>query len=270
MSGLTVYHIPVCPFSQRVEILLARKNMRDRVRFHVVDITEPRPAWLLEKTRGTTALPVLETDEGRILKESLVILRYFEEMFPDPPVARRDPYERAVERMLTTMERAFGNQGYRFVLNQDRARRDEHEQKMLDIYAQLDAFLREHAPGGPYLFEDFGWAEVVFTPLFMRFWFLEFYENFALPEDDRFARVKRWRDACLSHPDAQQVTREQIIKLYYDYARGAGNGGLLPGRTQSSFAFQPHWRDRPWPPADKYGPLATDRELGLTARPVSV
>lgn len=265
MSGLTVYHIPVCPFSQRVEILLALKGIRDVVRFHVVDITEPRPAWLLEKTRGTTALPVLETADGRIIKESLVILRYLEEVIPDPLVARPDPYERAVERMMTAMERAFGNQGYRFVLNQDPERRDDHEQKMLDQYAQLDAFLREHAPQGPFLFGNFGWAEMVFTPLFMRFWFLEFYEDFTLPADECFERVRQWRDACLSNPAAQQVTREQIVKLYYDYARGAGNGGLLPGRTRSSFAFQPHWRDRPWPPADKYGPGASDSELGLSA-----
>ncbi len=70
----TVYHIPVCPFSQRLEILLALKGLDDRVAFHVVDIT--RPGWLLEKTRGTTALPVLETPEGGIIKESMVILRY--------------------------------------------------------------------------------------------------------------------------------------------------------------------------------------------------
>ena len=76
-------------------------------------------------------------------------------------------------------------------------------------------------------------------------------------------RLARWREACLSHPAAQQASREEIVKLYYDYAKGAGNGALLPGRSRSSFAFAPHWRDRPWPPADKYGHDATDAELGL-------
>src|SRR3712207_2576317 len=50
----TVYHIPVCPFSQRLETPLALKGLNGRVAFHVVDITRPRPEWLLEKTRGTT------------------------------------------------------------------------------------------------------------------------------------------------------------------------------------------------------------------------
>src|SRR4028119_13936 len=64
----TVYHIPVCPFSQRLEILLSLKGLGDSVAFHVVDITRPRPGWLLEKTRGTTALPVLETAGGGSIK----------------------------------------------------------------------------------------------------------------------------------------------------------------------------------------------------------
>src|SRR5215210_8818422 len=117
-------HIPVCPFSQRLEILLSLKGLADRVAFHVVDITRPRPDRLLEKTRGTTALPVLETTEGWIIKESMVIQRYLEDVFPDPPVAQRDPYRRAVENMLIAQEGDFGMWGYRYVMNADPAKRD--------------------------------------------------------------------------------------------------------------------------------------------------
>jgi glutathione S-transferase len=262
-TPLTVYHIPVCPFSQRLEILLTLKGRRDDVRFHVVDITRPRPDWLLEKSGGKTALPILETESGGILRESLVILRYLEARFPEPPVAQRDPYRRAVEDMLTQMEGSFGRLGYAYVMNPSLERRDALHAQMLDEYAQLDDFLRQHAESAPFLFEDFGWAETVFTPLFMRFWFLDYYEGFELPSDERFARVREWREACLAHPAAQQVTKEQIVKLYYDYARGAGNGALLPGRRRSSFVFEPDWRERPWPPRDKYGYGATDDELGL-------
>jgi glutathione S-transferase len=70
-----VYHVPVCPFSQRLEILLALRGRKDVVEFRVVDITKPRDPALLAKTRGTTALPVLETPDGRIIKESLIVLR---------------------------------------------------------------------------------------------------------------------------------------------------------------------------------------------------
>lgn len=59
------------------------------------------------------------------------------------------------------------------------------------------------------------------------------------------------------------VPGPKIVKLYYDYAKGAGNGALLPGRRQSSFTFAPDWRVRPWPPQNKYEHSATDAELRL-------
>jgi glutathione S-transferase len=260
---ITVWHIPVCPFCQRLEILLALKGVPEAVRFERVDITVPRPDWLLAKTGGSTALPILEDEQGRVLKESLVLLRYLEQRFPDPPVARRDPYEAAVESMLVAMEAPFVAAGYRFVMNPDRDARAGFEKAMLDRYAELGAFLERHAPSGTFLFDQFGFAEAVYTPFFQRFWFLEYYEGFELPDEARYARVRAWRDACLAHPAAQQTSREEIVKVYYDYAKNAGNGALLPGRTRSSFVFEPHWRDRPWPPRDKYGVSSTDAELGL-------
>ena len=56
---------------------------------------------------------------------------------------------------------------------------------------------------------------------------------------------------------------EEIVKLYYDYAVGSGNGALPEGRSRSSFVFIPDWRDRPMPPKDKYDRIASDAELGL-------
>ena len=50
---------------------------------------------------------------------------------------------------------------------------------------------------------------------------------------------------------------------YRDYAVGSGNGALPEGRRVSSFAFEPHWSGRPWPPKDKYDRIASDAELGL-------
>jgi glutathione S-transferase len=263
MPSLTIWHIPVCPFCQRLEILLALKGLRHEVRFEVVDITTPRPAWLLEKTGGTTSLPILEDEQGRVLKESLVLLRYLDARFGER-IARRDPYEAAIEDLLIAKEGPFVGAGYTFVRNPDPSKKAGLEAAMLERYAELDAFLVRHgSASGPFLFETFGLAEAVFTPFFQRFWFLEYYEGFELPEEPRFARVRAWRDACLAHPAAQQTSKEEVVKVYYDYAKNVGNGALLPGRSRSSFAFEPSWRSRPWPPRDKYGVSATDAELGL-------
>lgn len=258
-----VYHIPVCPFSERLEILLALRGMRDAVEFRVVDITKPRDPELLAKTRGTTALPILETPEGAILKESLIILRYLDEVLPGHPLRRSDAMEHAVESMLVAREGPFTMAGYLFVMNRDESKREAHREKLLSLYRDIDGFLKEHSPKGPFLFDAFGLAEAVFTPMFQRFWFLDYYEGFSLPDDPAYSRVRAWQDACLAHPAVQFVTEEEIVKLYYDYALGAGNGALVDGREVSSFVFEPHWRDRPWPPRDKYAGTASDADLGL-------
>jgi len=263
MSELGVFHIPVCPFSQRLEILLALKGLTGKIAFHVVDITKPRAPELLAKTPGTTALPFLETEDGGVLRESLVLMQYVEDRFPEPRVAARDAFERGVVNMFGSICSDFVNAGYGYVMNQDASKRDAMRDKLLSQYALLDTLLVRYAKGDTFLWSEFGWAEAIYTPMFMRFWFVEYYEGFVLPEEPKYARVRRWRDACLAHPAAQQVTREEIIKLYYDYARGAGNGALLPGRTRSSFVFEPDWSKRPWPPESKSGPVATDAELGL-------
>lgn len=259
-----VYHIPVCPFSQRLEILLALRGMEDFVDFHVVDITKPRDQALLRKTRGTTALPVLETPDGHILKESLVILRYLDECFEGPQLRRTTPHEHAIETMLIALEGPFTMAGYLCVMNQDLEQREEHHEKLLDLYKKINDFLMEHSPDGTWLFEDFGLAEAVFTPIFKRFWFLDYYEDFRLPDGPNFSRVRSWMEACMSHPATTQVSEEEIVKLYYDYALGAGNGALVPGREVSSFAFEPAWQHRPWPPKNKYGGTVSDLDLGLS------
>lgn len=256
-----VHHVPACPFSQRLEVLLALRGTPEAVEFRVVDVTRPRDPELLRKTRGATALPVMELPDGRVLSESLVLMRLLDETLPWPRLAREDPAERAVEGMLVAKEGPLVSAGYAMVMNQDRGRRERHLGRVLRAFAALDAHLRVWSPEGPWLFDGFGWAEAVFAPVFQRFWFLDYYEGFALPPE--LGRVARWRQDCMAHPAAGQIGREEIVKIYYDYAKGAGDGTLLPGRNRSSVAFEPHWSARPWPPADKYGVSATDAELGL-------
>lgn len=261
-ARLTMYHIPGCPFSERVEILLQLKGLDGVMADMEIDISKPRPEWLLRKTRGTTSLPALELDNGETLKESMVIMRYFEDRFPEQPVAQRDPYRHAVESMLCATDGAFTGAGYRMILNRDRGEREKLAHNVDAQFERLDAFLRYYSPEGEFLFDSFGWAEVAFTPMFKRLWFLEYYEDYVIPES--LVHVRRWRDACLAHPAAQRHSFEELMKLYYDYSQGGGNGRLPPGRSVSSFTLEPNWRQRPMPPRDKWGTPATDAQLGLT------
>jgi glutathione S-transferase len=191
----------------------------------------------------------------------MVIMRYFEDRFPERPVAQKDPFRHAVEGMLCATDGAYSGAGYRMILNRDPDKRQECQDAVDAQYARLDDFLNYYAPDSDFLFDEFGWAEVAFTPMFKRLWFLEYYEAYQLP--GQYKRALRWREACLAHPAAQHRTHEELIKLYYDYSQGGGNGRIPEGRAISSFTLDPHWSERPMPPGDKWGHAASDLELGL-------
>ncbi|HSG04312.1 MAG TPA: glutathione S-transferase family protein [Marinobacterium sp.] len=263
MSEYTLYHIPICPFSQRIEILLELRGMRDRVRFEVIDITKPRPEWLIKKTGRAVPLPILELPDGRVLRESMAILQYLDEVLPGRSLRAEDSFTHAKEKILIGRAESYTMDGYMMVMNQDPERKSEFEKRMLSHYSELNRLLNEFGEGETFFLKDFGLVEAVFTPMRMRFWFLDYYEQFQLPDTDEYARVTRWLDACLRHPAAQQVKFDQIVKLYYDYAKGWGNGALPDGRSVSSFTFDSDWKNRPLPPQDKYSYSASDTELGL-------
>ncbi|HEY6455458.1 MAG TPA: glutathione S-transferase family protein [Steroidobacteraceae bacterium] len=258
--NMNLYHIPGCPFSERVEILMGLKGLEGLVEDHEIDISKPRPEWLLAKTGGATALPALEVPEGT-LRESMVILRYLEDRFPERPVAQRNPYKHAVESWLVVIGANLSSAGYKMLMNRDLAQRVSLSAAVDEQYGQIDAFLTRHSTEEVFLFEQFGWAETALTPLLKRLWFLEYYEDYVIPE--RLVRVRKWREACLKHPAAQTRSFDEIIKYYYDYSRGVGGGRLVEDRHVSSFALEPHWTTRPMPPRGKWARAATDEELGL-------
>jgi glutathione S-transferase len=257
---MKLYHIPGCPFSERVEILMGLKGLTALVEDQEIEISKPRPAWLLEKTGGATALPALDVPEGT-LRESMVILRYLEDRFPQVPVAQRDPYRHAIESWLIVVGGNLSGAGYKMLMNRDPAQRAALVAAVDEQFQQIDAFLTRHSPAGVFLFEQFGWAETALTPMLKRLWCLDYYEGYCLPE--RLTRVIAWRAACLAHADAQTRSFEEIIKYYYDYSRGVGGGRLVEGRQVSSFALEPAWSTRPMPPRDKWAAAASDGELGL-------
>ena len=82
------------PNPRRVRIFLAEKNV-------VVPIEPVDMSTLQHRSEAITALspfqrlPVLRLDDGTILTESVAICRYFEELYPDPPLMGTDAADQA-------------------------------------------------------------------------------------------------------------------------------------------------------------------------------
>ncbi len=98
---MKLYGFPVAPNPTKVRLYLAEKGLTEKiemVRVNLIDRENHRPDFLALNPRGK--LPVLELDDGSPLTESLAIIEYLEERFPDPPMIGETPEQRARVRSV--------------------------------------------------------------------------------------------------------------------------------------------------------------------------
>ena len=151
---MILYDAARCPYCARARIVLAEKQLS----YETVEIDlSDRPAWLYAKN-PSGRVPVLEEDGGLVLPESQVIMEYLEERFPEPPLWRADPAERALGRLwLDRFDVRLGADYYAF-------RRGDESQ--LDArLGELDAALEAQ----PFLSgRDYGLADIGYVPWILR------------------------------------------------------------------------------------------------------
>jgi glutathione S-transferase len=113
---ITLYDAARCPYCARVRIAFAEKG----IAYESVEIDlSNRPPWLYEKNPAGR-VPVLEEDT-LVLPESVVIMEYVEERYPEPALLPADPAARALERLrVLRFDDELGDDYYAF------RRRDEN------------------------------------------------------------------------------------------------------------------------------------------------
>ena len=100
---MRLYHFPPAPNPARVLFYIKEKGITD-LELVLVDFfkgEQNSPEHLARSPAGT--VPVLELDDGRCFTESLAIMEYLEERYPDPPLIGRDAEERLHIRTLERM-----------------------------------------------------------------------------------------------------------------------------------------------------------------------
>lgn len=82
------------PNPQKVRIYAAEKGIPlELVEVDVISRQLRTPAMLAKNPLAV--VPFLELDDGTVIRESLVIIEYLEELYPRPPMLGRSPLERA-------------------------------------------------------------------------------------------------------------------------------------------------------------------------------
>jgi glutathione S-transferase len=202
---MKIYDSPLASNPRRVRIFLAEKNVQ-MVYVHVDKMKgEHRTAEFMEKN-PLGALPVLEFDDGTYLTESVAICRYFEGVYPDPPLMGVDPRDIAfVEMWNRRTELEIFHPIANFVQHSHPMFKDQIKQ--IPEFAEmqrdhglkriewLDSILaqRPFVAGDRYTIADIT-AQVA----------LDGALNFAgLKLPDGVRHVKRWHEAVSSRPSAK-------------------------------------------------------------------
>ncbi|MBC7976007.1 MAG: glutathione S-transferase family protein [Myxococcales bacterium] len=91
---MLLYHDLRAPNPRRVRIFLAEKGVAyDTIEVSIAAAAHQSPEF--RKKNPLALLPVLELADGRILRESMAICRYLEELHPEPNLLGADAWERA-------------------------------------------------------------------------------------------------------------------------------------------------------------------------------
>src|SRR3989442_464725 len=149
---LTLYDADRCPYCARVRIVLAEKGVEyEDVQIDLSD----RPAWLYEKN-PLGKVPVLE-EHAFVLPESVVIMEYLEERYPEPPLLPVDAAARAIVRLqIERFDTALGDAYYAFRRGEEGAA--EGLERCL-------SFLERGLPAWPF---DYGLADIAYVPWLIR------------------------------------------------------------------------------------------------------
>nr|PZM91054.1 MAG: maleylacetoacetate isomerase [Pseudomonadota bacterium] len=93
--------------SWRVRTALAYKGLSyDYVPVHLTRDGGEQHKEAYREKNPMRQVPLLELDDGRTLAQSVAILEYLEEVFPEPPLLPRDPYLRGKVRQLVEVVNA--------------------------------------------------------------------------------------------------------------------------------------------------------------------
>src|SRR5690349_1441611 len=91
---MLLYHDPRAPNPRRVRVFLAEKGVAyDTIEVLIADRAHQTADF--RKKNPIALLPVLELADGRVLRESMAICRYVEELHPEPNLFGADAWERA-------------------------------------------------------------------------------------------------------------------------------------------------------------------------------
>mmetsp|Transcript_10395 Transcript_10395/g.18179 ORF Transcript_10395/g.18179 Transcript_10395/m.18179 type:complete len:219 (-) Transcript_10395:647-1303(-) len=201
--SVQIYGLHSCPFSERVRIVAAEKG----IPVEFISIEEKKPDWFLEVSPSGTS-PILEHN-GRRLRESMAVIEYLEEAFPDKvKLWPSDPMDRAWARVHTASCGDFYWGPYMKLLNAvEEPDRAAAKEALLQKLKTLNKTLISLSPQGPFfLGSAYSVVDAVFATWMERVQVIGgHYRAFEVPDVPELHRLNTWWHAVSSRSSFTDV-----------------------------------------------------------------
>ena len=211
-------------------------------------------------------IPTLVDEKGRAVHESLVTIEYVDELAArsgDPaeratPLLPTDPAERARCRLaMDWVNRKLCSPYYTMLVRTDPGERRAAFDTLLEDIA---TFSRDRQ-GTFYCGDTLSAPDVAFLPWASRFYILEHYRNFVIPDEGDLKGYHEWLRAALALPEVARTMpdRARYLEHIGRYADASARSKVSPTRSRP-VALRALVRAR-------IGELSADSIAGLTHAP---
>ncbi len=221
---MKIVSFKICPFVQRVTALLELKGAPYDLEY--IDLSN-KPQWFLDISPNGQ-VPLLVTDENRVLFESDAIAEYIDETVGAPTLSK-DPVAKA-------QDRAWSYLGTKHYLVQCGSQRSSDAAKLAESRSKLDkAFLKiaervEQTPGPFAHGEQMGAIDIAWLPLLHRAQIVKAWSGVDYLEDHPV--LQNWQAEIMATGVPEQSVPEDFTERFTNFylAESTHLGQLTRGR----------------------------------------
>ncbi|XP_055333710.1 pyrimidodiazepine synthase-like [Paramacrobiotus metropolitanus] len=212
-ENLRLFSGRFCPFAHRTRLALNHKQLP----YEIVNVDlKEKPEWY-SKISPLGKVPLLEEAEERRTAESLIIVEYLDDKYPDKnPTLSTDPLKRAQQKMVVEVITSKIMGPHQQTILKGEPENKEALLKALDEIEQI--FLKSYSGLEPISFVD-----LMIWPWFERLPAIEQLRNMQFPRE-RFPAIMGWCDRMRQEPSVQSSAQPTEVHLEWYKTRNPNVG----------------------------------------------
>ena len=198
---IRLYDYPDCPFSQKVRVVLAEKELEfERVNVDLRKNEQRSPEFLKLNPYGK--VPVL-VDDDVVVYDSTIIDEYLDDEYPNPPLRPDDSAGCARVRLLEDFCDNSFIPPIGFILAELHKAEGERDNELIRRYQEqavrVVAMLEKQLDGKEYLVGTFSLADAAFAPRVL------ILAQLGIEVDARFPNVSGWINRLRARPSVRAL-----------------------------------------------------------------